>query len=76
MLTGNDGVLAGLGLRTEIEERAMKLVERERVLDENEANINFGKNPQAAPAQRLVDFLEGRKSVSHGPACRVSEDRS
>ena len=64
MLTGNDGVLAGLGLRTEIEEKAMKLVEMERALDENEANINLGKNPQAAPAQRLVDFLEGRKSVS------------
>ena len=63
-ITGKGELLAGLELRTEIEERAMKLVERERSLGENGVNINLGKNPQSAPAQRLVDFLEGRKSVS------------
>ena len=50
----NESVLAGLFLRTEIEERAMDLVK------ENCGGFNV--NPQAAPAQRLVDFLAGRKS--------------
>lgn len=50
----NESVLAGLFLRTEIEERAMDLVK------ENCDGCNV--NPQAAPAQRLVDFLAGRKS--------------
>ena len=50
----NESVLAGLRLRTEIEERAMDLVK------ENCGGFNV--NPQAAPAQRLVDFLAGRKS--------------
>ena len=50
----NESVLAGLFLRTEIEERAMDLVK------ENCGGCNV--NPQAAPAQRLVDFLAGRKS--------------
>ena len=50
----NESVLAGLFLRTEIEERAMDLVK------ENCDGRNV--NPQAAPAQRLVDFLAGRKS--------------
>lgn len=50
----NESVLAGLFLRTEIEERAMDLVK------ENCGGFNI--NPQAAPAQRLVDFLAGRKS--------------
>ena len=50
----NESVLAGLFLRTEIEERAMDLVK------ENGESLDI--NPQAAPAQRLVDFLAGRKS--------------
>ena len=50
----NESVLAGLFLRTEIEERAMDLVK------ENGGSLDI--NPQAAPAQRLVDFLAGRKS--------------
>ena len=53
-ITGKGELLAGLGLRTEIEERAMDLVK------ENCGGFNV--NPQAAPAQRLVDFLAGRKS--------------
>lgn len=61
----NESVLAGLFLRTEIEERAMKLVKKERDFVEKDANINVEtENPQSAPAQRLVDFLENRKSVS------------
>ena len=50
----NESVLAGLFLRTEIEERAMDLVK------ENGGSLDI--NPQEAPAQRLVDFLAGRKS--------------
>lgn len=61
----NESVLAGLFLRTEIEERAMKLVKKERAFVEKDANINVEtENPQSAPAQRLVDFLENRKSMS------------
>ncbi len=47
---GND-VLAGLNFRNSIEEEAFK-----------QAKSAKAKNPQAAPAQRLKDFLEGRLS--------------
>ncbi len=47
---GND-VLAGLNFRNNIEVEAY-----------NQAQKGKPKNPQAAPAQRLVDFLEGRLS--------------
>ena len=64
-ITGKNELLAGLKLRTEIEEKAMKLVKNERAFDEKDANINVEtENPQSAPAQRLVDFLENRKSMS------------
>ena len=64
-ITGKNELLAGLKLRTEIEEKAMKLVKNERAFSEKDANINVEtENPQSAPAQRLVDFLENRKSMS------------
>ena len=64
-ITGKNELLAGLKLRTEIEEKAMKLVKKERAFDKKDANINVEtENPQSAPAQRLVDFLEKRKSMS------------
>ena len=64
-ITGKNELLAGLKLRTEIEEKAMKLVKKERAFGEKDANINVEtENPQSAPAQRLVDFLENRKSMS------------
>ncbi len=47
---GND-VLAGLNFRNSIEEEAFK-----------QASLGKQKNPQAAPAQKLIDFLEGRLS--------------
>ncbi len=47
---GND-VLAGLNFRNNIEEESF-----------SQAKKGKGKNPQSAPAQRLVDFLEGRLS--------------
>ncbi len=47
---GND-VLSGLNFRHSIEEEAFK-----------QAKKGKPKNPQAAPAQRLIDFLEGRLS--------------
>ena len=47
---GND-VLSGLKFRSSIEEEAFK-----------QTQLANSKNPQSAPAQRLVDFLEGRLS--------------
>ncbi len=47
---GND-VLAGLNFRSSIEEECF-----------NHAKEGKSKNPQAAPAQKLIDFLEGRQS--------------
>ncbi len=47
---GND-VLAGLKFRSSIEEESFKQAKQAKA-----------KNPQAAPAQKLTDFLEGRLS--------------
>ncbi len=47
---GND-VLAGLKFRSNIEEEAFRQIQ-----------AAHSKNPQSAPAQRLIDFLEGRLS--------------
>ncbi len=47
---GND-VLSGLNFRESIEKEAFR-----------QTQISHSQNPQAAPAQKLIDFLEGRLS--------------
>ena len=55
--------LAGLNFRTQIEQTAKKVAQAAVVSNATQSSSASPVNPQIAPAQKLIDFLEGHRSA-------------